>query len=143
VFPVDVAIVGYGPVGQALAGYLGRAGVSVTVFERDRYVFERARTGAIDDEAMRFLQHLGVADRIMEGTRLPGDFKFLTADGQVLLSWACGEWGQNGYPRLNMWHQPDADAIIREAVDALSNVRVQLQHVKPVTSSGGMVAGHV
>jgi 3-(3-hydroxy-phenyl)propionate hydroxylase len=127
--PVEVAIVGYGPVGQALAGYLGSAGVSVAVFERDRYVFERARTGAIDDEAMRFLQHLGVAERILEGTRVPGDFEFLTADGQLLLSWACGEWGRHGYARLNMWHQPDADLIIREAVDAMPNVAVRLQHV--------------
>ena len=30
----DVAIVGYGPVGQALAGLLGRAGHRVVVFER-------------------------------------------------------------------------------------------------------------
>lgn len=135
--PVEVAIVGYGPVGQALAGYLGRAGVSVAVFERDRYVFERARTGAIDDEAMRFLQHLGVADRILEGTRVPGNFEFLTADGQVLLSWACGEWGRHGYARLNMWHQPDADLIIRESVDALPNVDVYLQHVVVELSDDG------
>jgi 3-(3-hydroxy-phenyl)propionate hydroxylase len=128
VISVDVAIVGYGPVGQALAGYLGRAGVSVAVFERDRYAFERARTGAIDDEAMRFLQHLGVAGRIMQGTRVPGNFDFLTADGQLLLSWACGEWGRNGYARLHMWHQPDADLIIRESVAALTNVDVHLQH---------------
>ena len=137
---VDVAIVGYGPVGQALAGYLGRAGISVAVFERDRYVFERARTGAIDDEAMRFLQRLGVADRILEGTRVPGNFDFLTADGQVLLSWACGEWGRNGYARLHMWHQPDADLIIRESVGALTNVDVRLQHVvERLSDEGGSV----
>jgi 3-(3-hydroxy-phenyl)propionate hydroxylase len=137
VIRVEVAIVGYGPVGQALAGYLGRAGVSAAVFERDRYVFERARTGAIDDEAMRFLQHLGVAERVLEGTRVPGNFEFLTADGQLLLSWACGEWGRHGYARLNMWHQPDADLIIREAVDALPNVDVYLQHVVEELSDDG------
>ena len=124
----DVAIIGYGPVGQALAGYLGQAGVSVAVFERDRYVFERARTGGVDDETMRFLQG-GLAERVMEGTRIPGDFRFLSADGRVLLSWAAGEQGRNGYARMYLWHQPDVDHIVRQYVDTLESVDVRLEHI--------------
>ena len=124
----DVAIVGYGPVGQALAACLGKAGISVAVFERDRYMYELARTGGVDDEAMRLFQHIGLAERILRETFVPGDFDFLTVDGEVLLSWPCGEWGPNGYARLNMWHQPDIDRIVREHIDSMPNVSVYLEH---------------
>jgi len=126
---VDVAIIGYGPVGQALAACLGTAGLSVAVFERDRYVYELARTGGIDDEAMRLFQHIGLAERILEETFVPGDFDFLTVDGEVLLSWACGERGPHGYARLNMWHQPDIDRIVRERVESMPSVAVHLEHL--------------
>lgn len=129
---VDVAIAGYGPVGQALAAYLGRAGVSVAVFEKDRYVFERARTGGTDDEALRFFQRLGLAQRIIdgieEGTRIPGTMRFVNAAGDVLLNWPAGEEGPNGYRRLYMWHQPEVDRIVREYVEGLDQVEVHLEH---------------
>ncbi|MBS1676286.1 MAG: bifunctional 3-(3-hydroxy-phenyl)propionate/3-hydroxycinnamic acid hydroxylase [Actinobacteria bacterium] len=128
----DVAIVGYGPVGQALAAYLGRAGITVAVFERDRYVFERARTGGTDDESLRFFQRLGLAQTIIagleEGTRVPGTMRFVNRDDQVLLNWPAGEPGPNGYRRLYMWHQPEVDRIVREYVDSLAGVAVHLEH---------------
>jgi 3-(3-hydroxy-phenyl)propionate hydroxylase len=131
-YRVDVAIVGYGPVGQALAAYLGRAGVSAAVFEKDRYVFERARTGGIDDESLRFFQRLGLSRRIIEGieegTRVPGTMRFVNARGEVLLNWPAGEQGPNGYRRLYMWHQPEVDRIVREYVDGLHRVEVHLEH---------------
>jgi 3-(3-hydroxy-phenyl)propionate hydroxylase len=128
VITADVAIVGYGPVGQAMAAYLGKAGVSVAVFERDTYVYELARTGGIDDEAMRLFQHVDLAERILEETFVPGDFDCLTVDGELLLSWPSGEWGSSGYARLNMWHQPDIDRIVREHIDTMPTVAVHLEH---------------
>jgi 3-(3-hydroxy-phenyl)propionate hydroxylase len=128
VITADVAIVGYGPVGQAMAAYLGKAGISVAVFERDHYVYELARTGGVDDEAMRLFQHIGLAERILQETFVPGDFDCLTVDGELLLSWPSGEWGSSGYARLNMWHQPDIDRIVREHIDAMPTVSVHLEH---------------
>jgi 3-(3-hydroxy-phenyl)propionate hydroxylase len=136
----DVAIVGYGPVGQALAAYLGRAGVSVAVFERDRYVFERARTGGTDDESLRFFQRLGLAETIIdgieEGTRIPGTMRFVNPDDEVLLNWPAGESGPNGYRRLYMWHQPEVDRIVREYVDSLEDVEVNLEHPVEAIEAG-------
>ncbi|MGH2939597.1 MAG: bifunctional 3-(3-hydroxy-phenyl)propionate/3-hydroxycinnamic acid hydroxylase [Solirubrobacterales bacterium] len=136
----DVAIVGYGPVGQAMAAYLGRIGVSVAVFERDLYVFERARTGGTDDESLRFFQRLGLAQTIIEGieegTRIPGTMRFVNPDDQVLLNWPAGEPGPNGYRRLYVWHQPEVDRIVREYVDSLENVEVQLEHAVEAVEVG-------
>jgi 2-polyprenyl-6-methoxyphenol hydroxylase-like FAD-dependent oxidoreductase len=45
---VDVAIVGYGPVGQALAALLGRAGHRVAVFERFKDIYRLPRAIHLD-----------------------------------------------------------------------------------------------
>ena len=42
-FDADVVIVGYGPVGQALAALLGRAGHRVVVFERFQEIYRLPR----------------------------------------------------------------------------------------------------
>jgi len=44
----DVAIVGYGPVGQTLAALLGRAGHRVVVFERFKEIYRLPRAVHID-----------------------------------------------------------------------------------------------
>jgi flavin-dependent dehydrogenase len=49
----DVAIAGYGPVGQALAALLGRAGHRVVVFERLNEIYRLPRAVHLDHEIMR------------------------------------------------------------------------------------------
>ena len=61
-FDFDVAIVGYGPVGQALAALLGRAGHRVAVFERFGEVYRLPRAVHLDHEIMRLLQSLGLSE---------------------------------------------------------------------------------
>ena len=56
---VDVAIVGFGPVGQALAALLGRAGHSVLAVERFAEIYRLPRAVHLDHEIMRLLQGLG------------------------------------------------------------------------------------
>ena len=59
---VDVAIVGYGPVGQATAALLGRAGHRVAAFERFNEIYRMPRAVHMDHEIMRLLQALGLAE---------------------------------------------------------------------------------
>jgi 2-polyprenyl-6-methoxyphenol hydroxylase-like FAD-dependent oxidoreductase len=49
----DVAIVGYGPVGQTVATLLGRAGHRVGVFERFGRLYDLPRAVHFDHEVMR------------------------------------------------------------------------------------------
>ncbi|MGB8878518.1 MAG: FAD-dependent monooxygenase, partial [Solirubrobacteraceae bacterium] len=58
----DVAIVGYGPVGQALAAMLGRAGHRVAAFERFAEIYRLPRAVHLDHEIMRLLQSLGLSE---------------------------------------------------------------------------------
>ena len=72
---VDVAIVGYGPVGQALAALLGRAGHRVAAFERFHEIYRLPRAVHLDHEIMRLLQALGLAeasaDEMVPAARVP------------------------------------------------------------------------
>jgi 3-(3-hydroxy-phenyl)propionate hydroxylase len=57
---VEVLIVGYGPVGAALACLLGRYGVRTLVVERATEIFAAPRAIALDNEALRILQMVGL-----------------------------------------------------------------------------------
>ena len=59
----EVNIVGAGPVGLLTALLLGRAGLTVTVYERWPASFSRPRACGLDHEALRILQ----SARVMAG----------------------------------------------------------------------------
>ena len=59
----DVAIIGYGPVGAALANLLGMSGLKVAVLEREPSVYHMPRAVSLDGEGMRLFQTLGLAER--------------------------------------------------------------------------------
>src|ERR1035437_2418241 len=81
----DVAIVGYGPIGQALALIFGQAGYRVGVFERWPSLYSLPRACVVDHEAMRNLQGIGVADEFAELT-VParGGYLWLNAKNETL-----------------------------------------------------------
>src|ERR1700747_440709 len=80
----DVAIVGYGPVGQALAALLGRAGHRVAVFERFQEIYRLPRAVHLDHEIMRLLQWLGLADVLAEELVPVDGYEWLGADGELV-----------------------------------------------------------
>jgi 2-polyprenyl-6-methoxyphenol hydroxylase-like FAD-dependent oxidoreductase len=81
----DVAIVGYGPVGQALAALLGRAGHQVAVFERFNEIYRLPRAVHLDHEIMRLLQSLGLAEALAAEMVPLRDYHWFGADGEPLL----------------------------------------------------------
>src|SRR6201990_3664591 len=81
----DVAIVGYGPVGQALAALLGRAGHRVAVFERFSEVYRLPRAVHLDDEIVRRLQWLGLPEVLAHEMVPVDECRWLGADGELLL----------------------------------------------------------
>ena len=58
----DVAIVGYGPVGETLAIFLAERGWRVGVFEKQPAAYPLPRAVHFDHETARILQAAGVAD---------------------------------------------------------------------------------
>ena len=82
---MDVAIVGYGPVGQALAALLGRAGHRVVVFERFQDIYRLPRAVHLDHEIMRLLQSLDLADVLADELVPVHDYQWFGADGEPVL----------------------------------------------------------
>ncbi|HEY2716856.1 MAG TPA: bifunctional 3-(3-hydroxy-phenyl)propionate/3-hydroxycinnamic acid hydroxylase [Solirubrobacterales bacterium] len=98
---VEVLVVGGGPTGLAAANLLGQLGVEVLLVEQEPGVAELPRAVSIDDEAMRFMQRLGLGEQ-MRDVVLPGSgTKFYGRRGQ-LLAYAQGPVRPpNGQPVKN------------------------------------------
>src|SRR5271166_3399111 len=70
---VEVAIIGCGPVGAMLANLLGLQGVRTLVLEREAAIYHLPRAVHFDDEVMRLLQTVGLAEAAAAHSRLAGD----------------------------------------------------------------------
>ena len=108
----DVAIVGYGPVGQGLAAMLGQAGYRVGVFERWPSLYPLPRACVVDHEIMRVLQSIGVADEFAElAVPTDGEYVWLNAQGQTLYHFQYNKDGISGWPARNLMYQPDLETL--------------------------------
>jgi 2-polyprenyl-6-methoxyphenol hydroxylase-like FAD-dependent oxidoreductase len=109
---VDVAIVGYGPVGQALAALLGRAGHRVAAFERYQEIYRLPRAVHLDHEIMRLLQTRGLADTVAEQMVSVHDYKWFGADGEQLLRFDIHSPARSGWESDYMFFQPELEAAL-------------------------------
>ncbi len=140
--PVDLVVVGFGPTGAALAGLCARRGLSVVVVERDTEPFPLPRAVQCDHEALRVLQELGCADRVLDGSVLNDGIAFLTADRRTLLSTTVPPMAATGWPSSVFFHQPTFEAILRDAVvDAGAEVRAGVEVVAMTQDDDGVEVG--
>jgi len=126
----DVAIVGYGPAGAALANLLGQAGLSVMVFEREAGVYPLPRAIHFDGEVMRIFHSMGLAEEVGAVSR-PGltGMHFVNAAGETLLvRGGTAQRGMHGVASNYYFHQPELEAVLRSAVERFPNVEVHLRH---------------
>jgi 2-polyprenyl-6-methoxyphenol hydroxylase-like FAD-dependent oxidoreductase len=121
----DVAIIGYGPVGQALAAMLGQAGHRVGVFERWPTLYPLPRACVVDHEAMRILQSIAVADRFAAlAVPTRGEYVWLNAAGHTLYNFRYPPVGDSGWPSRSLMYQPDLEAELDRRVRSLRTVQV-------------------
>lgn len=121
----DVAIVGYGPVGACLANLLGRAGVSTLVLDREGPAYHLPRAVHFDDEVMRVLQTVGVADEMARHVHVNPGMRFVDADGRLLLDWPRPpEVSAEGWHPSYRFHQPDLERLLRAALARFASVDI-------------------
>ena len=121
----DVAIVGYGPVGQALAALLGRAGHRVAVFERFTEIYRLPRAVHLDHEIMRLLQSLGLAEALAEEMIPVHDYQWFGADGKLLLRFDVEGLARSGWESDYMFFQPELEAALDRLGCAQPRVTVE------------------
>ena len=112
---LDVAIVGYGPVGQALGGMLARAGHRVEAFERFNEIYRLPRAVHIDHEIMRLLQAIGLADRVAEEMEPLREYRWFGADGEELLTLVPEIPSKSGWEPDYLFFQPELERALDSA----------------------------
>ena len=113
---VDVAVVGYGPVGMATAALLGAAGHHVVVLERYAGLYNLPRAAIFDDETMRTLARLGVAEELLPKLHVQRNYEWRNAEGELLIEHDFAATGRCGWAEWYMMYQPELeDALDRRA----------------------------
>lgn len=121
----DVAVVGYGPVGQLVAILLARAGHRVSVLERWPEAYPLPRAVHFDHEVARILQGAGVMEALAGRTEAATIYEWRNAAGQVLLRFGRERGtGLCGWPESTMFCQPDLEGILDARARSFANVSV-------------------
>jgi 2-polyprenyl-6-methoxyphenol hydroxylase-like FAD-dependent oxidoreductase len=122
---LDVAVVGYGPVGQLLAILLGQRGWRVRAFERWPAPYPLPRAVHFDHEVARILQSAGVMGELAPRTEPAPVYEWRNAAGEVLLRIGRdAEHSLSGWPESSMFCQPELERILDARVRSLPRAGV-------------------
>lgn len=137
----DVAIVGYGPVGQALAILLGRKGWKVGVFEKQPVAYPLPRAVHFDHETGRILQAAGIGAALSGKTEAANIYEWRNANGDTLLRFDTQDDGLSGWPEGNMFAQPDIERLLDAQVSSVPSVDVWRGHEVVGVEAGSTSVG--
>ncbi|MHC1558285.1 bifunctional 3-(3-hydroxy-phenyl)propionate/3-hydroxycinnamic acid hydroxylase MhpA [Actinomycetospora sp. C-140] len=122
---VDVAIVGYGPVGATAANLLGAEGLSVVVIEREPSIYTRARAISTDEEVLRLLQRTGLAEELEADMLAEKRIDFVDDQGETFLNFTPRTRG-NAHPPQLFIYQPALEKTLRAGVERYPDVATWL-----------------
>ncbi|KAK3201621.1 hypothetical protein GRF29_164g13824, partial [Pseudopithomyces chartarum] len=81
-----VVVVGAGPAGMVLSMVLARAGIKVTLLEKESTTDERPRAAHLTPPTMRLLGRAGIADDVRRKGWTPNNFAWRKVDGTLITS---------------------------------------------------------
>jgi len=116
---VPVVIVGAGPVGVTAATLLARRGIASVLLEKYQAPYVLPRAVHLDDEVARILQAAGVAEQFAKISRPMPGMRLVDARHKTMAEFnRAGGAGPNGYPRANMFDQPELEQILLDNLAA-------------------------
>ncbi|MDR3516638.1 MAG: bifunctional 3-(3-hydroxy-phenyl)propionate/3-hydroxycinnamic acid hydroxylase [Azospirillaceae bacterium] len=123
----DVAIIGCGPVGAALANLLVRQSRRVLVLDAFALPYSLPRATHLDGEAVRILQAAGISDMLASRLGVYPRMRFEDAGGALLIDWPRSILpGPQGWRDSNRFHQPDLEVALRARAAASPLITLRL-----------------
>ncbi len=120
-----MAIVGYGPVGSALAILLAQHGHRVTVLERWPEPYPMPRAVHFDDEVARILQSCGIGPELPDISEPADVYEWRNATGTPLVRFGSVGLGRNGWPPSSMFNQPALEARLEARARELPTITLR------------------
>ena len=108
----DVAIIGYGPVGQTLAILLAQRGHTVTVVERWPQPYGLPRAVVLDHEIARTFHSLGISEQVRDIVDINDNYEWRNAAGHTLLKFHTSTIAPSGWPASVNFCQPQLEDIL-------------------------------
>lgn len=118
----EVVVLGAGPVGLAIANYLGQVGIKVLLIEKLDKLIDYPRAIGIDDESLRTVQAIGLVDKVLPHTTPWHAMRFLTPKGRCFAD-IQPMTDEFGWSRRNAFIQPQVDAVLFDGLQRFNTVR--------------------
>ncbi len=122
---VDVLVVGFGPVGQMLSILLAQKGHTVLAVDRYPRPYPQPRAVHFDDEIMRNVAAVGVAEGVRAVSQPSGYYDWQNAAGEMLIHFDWSAPGAQGWPSSNMFAQPELEKVLAKHAVSLDNVTLK------------------
>lgn len=121
---VDVIVVGLGPTGATLSGLLGQRGMRVAAFDRLPGLYPLPRAIGLDHEALRILQEMQLAQRILPHIAPYRPSEYRGMQGQLIQRLdAAPPPHQLGWAPNWVFDQPAVEGLLRERLAELTTVQ--------------------
>ncbi|WP_288501747.1 FAD-dependent monooxygenase, partial [uncultured Pseudomonas sp.] len=123
----QVIIVGGGPNGITMAHYLGRHGIDCVVLELAEGILPYPRAVGMDDEALRVLQGIGVADIAVRDMICDVPLRYYNARG-VCFAEVKPTAAEYGWPMRNIFMQQLLERTLRDELARYPTVELRQGH---------------
>lgn len=124
----DVLIVGAGPTGLTLANVLGQSGIKVTIIDRKPSTVTEPRAVSIDDESLRTMQAVNLAEEVLRDVVRGYGVHYITAPGGRCFGRVEPTASNYGFPRRNAFRQPLFEATLHQGVTRFPSVKMLFDH---------------
>jgi 3-(3-hydroxy-phenyl)propionate hydroxylase len=111
-----VLVVGAGPTGLTAALLLAGHGVTTVVVDRHVEPHRLPRAVHLDDECVRILQRIGLADAFVSISRAGAGLRLLDGRHRPFAVFRRARLGAHGHPEANLFDQPELEDLLRAAV---------------------------